>query len=203
MPALRHPMTKTPTTDTGQRCIGCNYNLTGITAKRCPECGWKTDIDWNSAAERLPFRNEEAIASLMGGLALFFGILGLIFSVIAIAMISASTPPDRINQFLAWSTLIASLAHLLAFCGLSRDGIRRPSAHVRFVIMLASGGLQVNAAALSTAAAQWHPVIFLIMAFPGGSLLFIVLVTGRRMEQRERFRDFTETKNDLHSDDKH
>jgi len=34
------------TTDTGLRCLDCEYNLTGITSLRCPECG--AQIDWDS-----------------------------------------------------------------------------------------------------------------------------------------------------------
>ena len=38
-----------PETDAGLRCLACDYNLTGLTSERCPECGWT--IDWDAARE--------------------------------------------------------------------------------------------------------------------------------------------------------
>lgn len=44
--------TQAPTrpADSGCRCIRCDYNLTGLTSDRCPECGWV--IDWEKARSR-------------------------------------------------------------------------------------------------------------------------------------------------------
>ncbi len=36
-----------PVEDTGNRCVQCGYNLTGLTTDTCPECGWQ--IDWKLA----------------------------------------------------------------------------------------------------------------------------------------------------------
>ena len=38
-----------PEADAGLRCLECDYNLTGLTSGRCPECGW--EVDWDAARE--------------------------------------------------------------------------------------------------------------------------------------------------------
>ncbi len=38
-----------PATDTGLRCPSCGYNLTGLTASRCPECG--EAFDWEAVRQ--------------------------------------------------------------------------------------------------------------------------------------------------------
>ena len=38
------PAALPPVADEGLRCLSCDYNMTGLTSDRCPECG--TVIDW-------------------------------------------------------------------------------------------------------------------------------------------------------------
>jgi len=40
-------VTKAPQKDEGLRCLQCEYNLTGLTSDRCPECG--IEVDWDKA----------------------------------------------------------------------------------------------------------------------------------------------------------
>jgi hypothetical protein len=38
-----------PEADAGLRCLKCDYNLTGLTSQRCPECGW--EVEWDAVQE--------------------------------------------------------------------------------------------------------------------------------------------------------
>ncbi len=61
MPRMTSP------TDTGQRCLDCDYNLTAITGDRCPECG--APIDWNLvelAADPKPVNAAHSMLAILG-----------------------------------------------------------------------------------------------------------------------------------------
>jgi 8-oxo-dGTP pyrophosphatase MutT (NUDIX family) len=58
-----------PTEDTGLRCVECDYNLTGIRSTRCPECGWKIDLQLvNFAKDDAPPTCRYLLVAILAGL---------------------------------------------------------------------------------------------------------------------------------------
>ena len=97
-------------TDTGLCCPRCDYNLTGLTLDRCPECGLEGAIELgrrNGATHR----RRRALIIIFAPLAAFVVVVcGEIVSVILFGGISGRRIPSHLRAFLYVELLLVLLA---------------------------------------------------------------------------------------------
>ncbi|NOS99213.1 MAG: hypothetical protein HOP29_01135 [Phycisphaerales bacterium] len=100
--------------ESGLRCLECDYNLTGLSGSRCPECGWEIDEDLLGQLESAP--SPDGQRSLTALLSVFAGVL-LVGGYFAILLFSRGIS----NPNFAGLDQAARL--MLFFCGAWHLGI--------------------------------------------------------------------------------
>ncbi len=182
-------MTLKETTGTAHRCLECDYNLTGLTSDRCPECGAKIDRNLLNFANEIQSRTTRQVR--LAFLAGLFGIISFAISArwfYEARRFGVRTEPYAAAAVLAGCFLVALSVHN----ALRRSFDRRISN--RFPVLTYTAALtQIacstwfgpNATPPSPGLSEYMNW-FTIGSTPGWVLLFVALMTFSTRRQRIR-----------------
>lgn len=175
-------------TDTGQRCLECDYNLTAITADRCPECGW--NINWNLvelAGEPEPVN---PIQSMLVVLGVFCGVGSVMVAGWLFPTASNTAPVTQLYPFF---TAIVGAIHiaLLVTAVLKTRSDSNPLKVIKVSAVLAAI-VQIILAILFAVDLQPNQSFFsyAILSFftslPGTTLIFATSISLPARQERKR-----------------
>ncbi len=200
-------MTLKETTDTAHHCLECDYNLTGLTSDRCPECGAKIDRNLlNFAYKPLERTGGEALLALLTAGA---GIITLGFATILFVIVIETSSFKLTALWFAIPTVAAGCLHLLISV---EHGPNRAIKHRTFSmlprIIYAVAITQITVVLLGFLIANPGPkspglvgylLTCIIFAFPGWSLLLAATITfSSRRERIRHLRKRYERRTDEH-----
>ncbi len=184
-------MTQFPPTDTGHRCLECDYNLTAITTNRCPECGWK--IDWKLTGPDATLRKHWHRDVIRLTLAI---VLVSALTVFALDRLNIWTPRLTVQSCHTWASLFSLVGHAIVLNELIHPSRRIAVGKFRVSIAIIAAVLQLITAILfiaTTRHASFPPTLYALAILPGATLLVISLgiVPKPRARMKNRTRKST------------